>query len=524
MTAGARTRTRFWVAVAILCSTHLYFGVRGTRGLDWPDDPDLFREGALAQSFADGHGLDDPYYLGEWSWYPPLVPGVVAALARVTGLPVPTVYARAGAWLNLLGPILFAALVFRWFGSLAGLVALAAFLYRTPRGPSGATPFYSTLLYSGNFALGLFVLTLLVYVSLPEGRRLRYVLTGLCLGVTLLGHAGPFVVLSALLLLELARAAARDPRAALPRYALLFATAALAAMPLLVSIVGHYHLRVLNPAPAHWVAWSATATAMGRQVDRYTWAACAALVALWVRGPREAAWVVSAWVLGTAALVGQSFVAAANDWRTIVPRHHLVVYLRVVQPVLIGYGASVLWSLARPWARRAALRAGPAAAAAREPAKWVAAVGAALAVALAALPGQVRRAGPHGTGIVSRPTLEAGLDAYRWMRSTLRSDDVVLATDERGLMVVGPAGAKVVALDALFANMYVDNGKRSLARDEMFAALRRGDEAAFAALADEHAVTWVLWVRADGPWFDHLPFRRLALAFGNANVRIYRRT
>lgn len=524
MTHAARARARFWIAVAILCSTPLYFGVQGTRHFDWPDDPDLFREGALAQSLADGHLLKDPYYLGEWSWYPPLVPGLVAAISKVTGSPVPTVYAQAGAYLNLLGPLLFAALAARLFGPLASLVALTVFLYRVPRGPSGATPFYSTLLYSGNFAMALFFLTLLAYVAFPERSRTRYVLTGVALGLTLLGHAGPFVVLVVLFLVELTRDATRDPRAAVRDFALLFGAAALAATPLLVSIVGHYHLRILNPVPAHWIAWAATATAMGRQVDRGTWAAVAALAVLWVKGPRRAAWVVTAWVASAAALVAHSFAATAYDWRTIVPRHHLTVYLRVVQPLLIGYGAWALWSLARSWMERSARFTRVIAVSTRESARWAAMVGGALVIVLVALPGQMRRDGPLGTGIISRATVEEAADAYRWMRSALRPDDVVLATDDRALMVVGPAGAKVVALEALFANLYVDNARRTLARDEMFAALRRGDEAAFETLADEYSVTHVLWVTADGPGFDPAPFRRLALAFGNGKVRIYRRT
>ncbi len=226
MTTTASGRWRFWVAVAILCGPPLLLGIQGTRGSDWPDDPDLFRESAQAQSFADGHGLADPYYLGEWIWYPPLVPALVAGLSKITGSPVYEVYARAGAYLNMLGPILLAALVARCFGSLAGLVALTAFLYRVPRGPTGLGPFYSTFLYSGNFAQALFFLTLLAYVSLPERKRLRYVLTGLCLGLTFLAHAGAFLVLAVLFFVELSRDATRDPREALRRYALLFAMAA----------------------------------------------------------------------------------------------------------------------------------------------------------------------------------------------------------------------------------------------------------------------------------------------------------
>jgi hypothetical protein len=295
-------------------------------------------------------------------------------------------------------------------------------------------------------------------------------------------------------------------------------------MPLLVSIVGRYHLEILNPAPTQWAAWSATWTAIRRQIDHHTWAACVALVVLWMRGPREGAWVVSGWVAGALALVGHSFAAAAYGWPALVPRHHVVFYVRVAQPVLIGYGASALWSGARQWIDRSSLLTKPRATLAREPTKWVAMVGGALLVLFAVLPAQARRAGPQRTGIIHDSTVQAGLDAYRWMRSALRSDDVVLSTDDRALMTVGPAGAKVVTLEALFGNLYVDHNKRARARDEMFSALQRGDEPAFEALAEEYTVTHVLWVGADGPWFDHEPFRSLAIAFDNGKIRIYRRT
>jgi hypothetical protein len=524
MTTDASARARFWVAVVILCAPPLVLGIQGTRRSDWPDDPDLFRESAQAQTFADGHLLDDPYFLGEWIWYPPLVPGLVAGLSKVTGLAVPTVYARAGAYLNVLAPILFAALVARCFGSLAGLVALTVYLYRIPRGPTGATPFYSTLLYSGNFTQGLFFLTLLAYVSLGERHRLRYVLTGLLLGLTFLGHAAPFVVLAVLFTVMLARDAVREPEGALRRYGLLFTTAALAGAPLLVSIVGHYHLVIRNPAPTLWVAWSATALSLGRQIDGSTLAALVALVVLWIRGPRAGAWIMTAWIAAALSLVGYSFAAAAHGWSQVVPRHHVVVYARVAQPALIGYGASALWSWARQWSDRSELLARPRAALAREPARWLGVVGGALLVLLVTLPSQARREGSLGAGIIHDSTLQSGLDAYRWMRSALRPDDVVLSTDERALMVTGPAGAKAVALECLFANLYVDCASRARARDEMFAALRRGAESRFEALADEYSVTHVLWVRVDGPGFDPTPFHNLALAFGNGDVRIYRRT
>ena len=101
-----------------------------------------------------------------------------------------------------------------------------------------------------------------------------------------------------------------------------------------------------------------------------------------------------------------------------MPRHHIVFYVRVAQPVLIGYGVSVLWSWAWQWIDRSRRSAKARATLAGEPAKWVAMVGGALVVALAALPAQARRAGPQRTGLIHDSTVQTGLDAYRWMRSS----------------------------------------------------------------------------------------------------------
>ena len=149
-------------------------------------------------------------------------------------------------------------------------------------------------------------------------------------------------------------------------------------MPLLASIVGRYHLEIQNPVPMQWISWSATWPALERQIDRHTLAAGVALVVLWIRGPRAGAWVVSEWIAGGRALLGYSFAAAACGSPSVVPRHHLVFYVRVAQPVLIGYGASALWSGARRFVDRSGLLASPRATVVRELTKWSATTGGAL--------------------------------------------------------------------------------------------------------------------------------------------------
>ena len=512
-------RLRFWIAVALLAAPPVALGMWAARNLHWPDDSDFFRDIAQARSFAGGNLLADPLYLGETTWYNPLVPGIVAGLSRITGTAIPTLYARAGAWLNMLGPVLLALLLARLFDPPAGLVALAVYLYGAPWGGGASTPLYSAFLYSSFFAPALFFLTLLVFAAFPEGKRRRYVLTGLLLGLTFLAHTAPFLILCVIFCIEALREARRDWRGASIRYGLLFGAAALAATPFLVSIIGHYHLTVRNPVPMQWNSRYVRWAALKQIPDGYTIAAGVALLALLVRGPRLGRRIVGGWLAACVAFVAYTFAAAEYEWPPVVPRHHPVLYLRILQPVLLGYGACLLWSIVRERAGRPRWLT----AATVEPAKWAATVGAASMVLLWALPGCIRQAGdPPRTGLVSDSFLQSGMDAYRWMRS-LRSDDVVLATDDRALITVGPTGAKTVAVDAIYGSLYVDAGPRHRARDDMFAALRRGDEPAFEALADEYAVTHVLWIMEDGPCFDNTPFRNLTVEFDNGKTRIYRR-
>jgi hypothetical protein len=68
---------------AAFCLAALWMGLQTVQGLNWPAEPDLFRDIAQAQTIADGDLLGDSFYRGEVSWYPPLVPGLVAAASRV---------------------------------------------------------------------------------------------------------------------------------------------------------------------------------------------------------------------------------------------------------------------------------------------------------------------------------------------------------------------------------------------------------------------------------------------------------
>ena len=94
-----------WLPAMLLAALLLLafaYGVATTGSLYWPADSDLARDSAQAMTVYDGDLLGDPQYVGEMLWYNPLTPSLVALIAKVSHLPLPLIYTRAGAYLNLL--------------------------------------------------------------------------------------------------------------------------------------------------------------------------------------------------------------------------------------------------------------------------------------------------------------------------------------------------------------------------------------------------------------------------------------
>jgi hypothetical protein len=139
-------------------------GVRTTRDVRWPADPDLYRDIAQAQTIADGSLLDDPYYRRETIWHNPLAPLVVAGLSRLLGVPVPTTYVRAGAYLNPLGLIGFYLWVARMAGASGAAVATLGFVfYRDTWAPAWVAAAYSPWLFAMTSSQAPFYFGLLAY-------------------------------------------------------------------------------------------------------------------------------------------------------------------------------------------------------------------------------------------------------------------------------------------------------------------------------------------------------------------------
>lgn len=499
----------------LLCAPPLFLGVRTTGQLDWPEDADLYRDIAQAQSFAQGR-FDDPFYKDEGLWYNPLVPLVVAGTARASGWPVQVLYTRLGAYLNLLAPLAFGLLVARLFGASAGLAGTFGFLYLgDPREPPWASPTYSPWLFSASFAQALFYASLWLYWQARQTRRgLAYALAGAAIGGTFLGHSAPGLIAALLCggleTWELLRASAAERAARGRRLLLLAGVAALVAAPFLAVIVGRYHLRVVNRAPMEWT-WGLARSSAGLMAQA-SWKTlvAAGVLLMWARrrGLGEGERLLLGWLVAAALLLAYSFAAPQLGLPALMPRHHFLLYLKAGECALFGCAVGTLLASAPP-----RLREGRAAGL-----LLVAAV-------LAVLPAYRLRPAfapghPAGEKWTTRPTREG---AFRWIRRNAAPGDVFLASDEIGLTVVGPAGAKVVAVEAPFSNPYAAWQPRAEARERMVQALKRGDHVAFSVEAEAFGVTYVVRSRLDREWPQEGELARLlTTVYDNRHVQIYR--
>jgi len=80
------------------------------------------------------------------------------------------------------------------------------------------------------------------------------------------------------------------------------------------------------------------------------------------------------------------------------------------------------------------------------------------------------------------------IDGAALLRTVTTPDEVVLGTPAAVRLIIGPAGRKTVAPDALFSNPYVEYESRQSSRNRMLAAFQARNLAKFSTLAHANEV------------------------------------
>lgn len=524
------------LVVAAVCGLALSEGLATTRGLRWPFDEDLFRDIAQARTMADGAWLADPFYRGESLWYNPLGPATIAVGSKALGLPTNEASLRLGPWLGLLGPLAFTVLAVTVLGRWTAVTALLLLVFVTPGGlPALQCATYSPWPFAAQIAQAPFYFGLAVLaLALARPALSRFALAGGLLGLAFLGHTGPALLLGAvaatLILLGHTASGAHLGRR-VTWLAAFLAAALVVASPFLTSILGRYHLRVVNPEPGAYV-WTGTGLdnlggILAGALSRPVLLALVLLgLALWIARPSETsasrparplllAWIGWGLVLLTYSLTQPALAGRGLPFPPFVPAFHFWMLLSA--PLSLLAASALAWIAGRVVAavvttpeRRAVAAAGTT-------------VGLGLALAAAAYPAwrtrddfvEARRLAEFHGGWSDR------IAAHEWVRAHTRTDDVFLAEHDAGLRVVATAGRKLVAMDSGFSSPFVPIEPRTQAASKMLAALNPDGHAAFHPLAVEYHVGYVLYQR-EGPDkpFPEAPF--LTRVFKDGDFAIYR--
>lgn len=501
----------------------------------------MFRDIALAQTIEDGGWPADPYYAGEESWYPPLVPAMVALCAKTSGMAVPLVYTKGGAILDLLGPIALFVLVTRLFGSWAGLASVVSFMFLGPDDlPPWAAPTYSPWMFPATFMQALFYLGLAALFDVtnsashepPNGKlSLVFVGVGAMLGLLFLGHAAPAVLFGTCILVSLLlirpNASGVQRAASLGTLGLLvLGSALLVASPFLRTILFHYHLKILNPVPNNWV-WDEVIVGRWRTLamsflTAANGVALVGFIALLIR--KNLRWqriLLFTWMGICCGLMGYGYLQQAFTLPAFIPQYHFLFYLRATFHVLFGFGLVVLvetalsaaWKLL-PMAHEES-RAGAA--------SWIVAV---LVCAICAVwllsrwptyTGRTDFTDSRSQAWVKTQRLQRN-GVVEWLRANTPRDEVVLTGLDDGLFLVGPAGRRVVATSVAFSNPYMLWAPRQEEHSALSRAFRASDEEGFRRLAKRRGIHFVVLAMRSGDVPACAPFSREVYAMGDAII------
>jgi hypothetical protein len=525
--AVSRREARWWNVAALgLCLLVLGRGIQVTHDLQWPAGTDLYRDLAAAQSFVDCRCFADPLYRGAWLWYNPLTPAVVGVASVALRLPVHIVATRIGAYVNLLAPTAFYAMVVMLAGHRAAIGALVAFLFLMSGEPElGAS--YAPWILPANFVQAFFYLTVAVYATCSEKQAMwRWIAAGALLGLTFLGHTAPAMVFAGILVADTVITAVRDRSVGVSlavRVLLLVAAAIAVASPFLFVVVWKYGAHVHNRLPTFWVHPALSLDNLGTfawtQVVRAVMVPIAiGLLETWNSQNVRSRRIILAWVGWSLVLLAYSYVWQALLARgvvlpSVVPGFHFARLLESGESVLFGVGvASAVQLASNAW-----LRGRPR----LEP---IALCLLLIASVAAVWPAWVRRP-DFTTARIESLRMYSGPDfsqMFRWLRSSSRPDDVFLAPENLGLSVIGAAGRKVVVVDPFFSNPFVDWESRHRDAERMWADLDAPNCNDFLNIAARYDVSYVATRREVRSASGALAACGLQLAFPGREWSVFR--
>jgi hypothetical protein len=519
---------------------------RTTADLEFGFSPDMYRDAGVAETMLNGDYPADSLYRDEWTWYNPVVPGLVAGLSWLSNAPPSQVIVAAGPFLNLLAPLGFYVLAARTLGRWPGLAAAISYLFLVENRTLGYLSSYHPWLIPSHFAECLFYFGLTAYAEALRTERLRwYLIFGVLLGLAFMTHTSPALLLGAIFALtSLPRLyyawdeALQSERLYRLLAALLAALipAALISWPLLSIIVGHYGLKTLNTAPATFRApqmdLSNLGAMLGSQASIWTLGALlGGFHLLRLRTARITRPLLLLWPAVALAVLGYDYAVqllarVGVSLPVLIPSWHMVLYLEAAKALCFGLGLTVALRLVAGMAEALPVSGGPRAArigdALRHPAALTLTLAALVAVGYPAYCARYTFTDARDEALRVTEVMGDRVNALAWVRANTAPDDVFMTTDNHlAMFVVAQSGRKLVAAPPTFSNPYVDLDARSQDQVAMIDALVNGQAQRFERLAADYDLRFVAASGDARVALDAAASPQLQTVFADGDIAIY---
>jgi hypothetical protein len=477
-----------WVAIGALLSLCLLHGIGVQHDVRVAPDLDSLRDLGFIQALLDGNYWGDPSYAGEWRYYPPLVQVIVAVIAHFSGTTdLMLLWTRSGIWLNLLTPPAFFLMCRRLFACSGAAVAATCFfvLWSSSRANPWVMGGYTPWPLTPSIAQTLFFLGVLAIVtgpppSLRPPSLLRAGLIGLLIGLTLLAHLVPAVILTVMVVSVAIVRARFDPRvvAWLGVVALFeLATAA----PYLVPTVLYYRAGMANDVYSAWVDPLLKGSNFTHVVLLNAPGILASLVTLVLARRRRdinlaAATALIAWVSICSLFIIRRYACAIPGASQahicsifVLTIHHYHLYLQNAWACLMGYATwatiQMVGELGRPrWSR---------------PAVGIV-VAAVLAFGVRSFLNRDYDEDARGVGMTDGQMFDS--QVYRWVLASTEPTDVFItdlqsAYGSPAAFSVMAAGRQLIAVPVLFSNPFVEWTRRDARRQSYLDAAEQDGDA-----------------------------------------------
>lgn len=509
-----KTNKIFFVAAFIIMLSIAFFQCyKSTRDLNWAPDPDFDRDIAFVRGSLEGHYGKDPNYAGEYIWYNPLLFSIEGVIIKVTSLPPHLVAVRAGAYLNLLGPIAFFMMAFSLFGIETALAAALSFLFLSSGNIlSWGAATYSPRLYPVCFTQFLFYINIfLCYKAFSRQKYFWFMLLGASIGISFLGHAAPAIIIILILITiqgqQMFSSFKEKNYALLKKYMLqgiwAFIFFIVAAMPLVYYIVGKYHLHMITRAAFEYtegIYYLSNFKGMIRENLSVSFiVAMVGLIWFYKNFHQQLLRkIVFSWLFISVIMYIYATLVALLDTRYhihlpgTVPSFHYFFYLKAIQSVFFGFGFVFLFNSVIGWIEN--LMAGKNKAQRSAYPANIFFVVIVMICAFAYFPVYKNRDDftTFRKESKEKENKKDDIEVYDYIIKNIPSEKVILCEKDPSIFPVMATARKMVSIAYTFSNPYVDFDKREEDRNNMLLFLKTGEPVSAKPLFSKYSVDYTL--------------------------------